>query len=323
MHSTHPISARTRAARPPALVWLAVLASLAPLTLAPAPAAAQPPVLDVTEELDFEDPESWAMAYFSSVALLTGFGPPERLAPGAVELGLEGGWVPSLSERQRRVGFGGTKVEDLNRTDVFGRVRATVGLPGGFSATAAWVPPVELDDVETELYSLAIGRPLWEGSRWRTGWRLHGQTGTVEGPITCTAGDVAGGNDPEANPFGCQAPSNDEATLTYYGVELSAARVTRSGFEPYLAASLNRFDNEFQVDALVFSIRDRTLLLSEGETWSLAAGGILPLGTRGRLAGEVLYTPLDVVRLDDDFEPLPEETDELVNARVMFTWRLR
>lgn len=295
--------------------------------LAPGPAAAQTatptPTLELTERLDFAAPESWAMAYFGSVALFTGFGPPERLEPGAIVLGLEGGWVPSLSEDQRRVGFGGTKVEDLNRTDVFGRLRLTVGLPAEISATAAWVPPVELGGVESEFLALALERALWRGPNWRSGFRVHGQIGTVQGPITCTARDAAGGSDPRLNPFGCRAPSSDEATLTYYGFELSAALATRSGLEPYLAASLNRFDNEFQVDAPVFGVRDRTRLLAAGDTWSLAAGAVLPLGEKGRLAAEVLYTPLDVARLDDDFRPLPEETDELVNARLLFTWRVR
>lgn len=309
------------AARPTsALAALALAALLLPLAAAP---AAGQEVFAPRTDLDFEEPEAWAMAWFGSITLLGGFGVPETLAPGELELGLEAGWVPSLSEDERRVGFGGTKVEDLNRTDAIGRPRLSVGLPGGFTLTGAWLPPVEIDDVESNLFSLALGRLLYSGPSWRAGLRLYGQTGTVEGAITCTAADAAGGDDLDRNPFGCEAPSDDEMTLTYYGVEVTTAYRTAGGTEPYVAAAINRFDNEFQVDALTFGFRDRSLLLSDGTTWSVAAGAAHPIGERGRLAGELFYTPLDVQRLDDELEPLPEETDELLNARLLLSWRFR
>jgi opacity protein-like surface antigen len=312
--------------RPPAPSLRPALAAAAlavtVLAASAAPAAGQG-VIDVTDELDFDEPESWAMAWFGSVTLLTGFGVPEPLDPGALELGLEAGWVPSLSEEQRRVGFGGTKVEDLNRTPAIGRPRLTVGLPGGFALTGAWIPPVEIDDVETNLFALGLARELWARDRSRGGVRLYGQTGTVEGAITCTAGDAASVPGSEGNPFGCEAPSDDELTLTYYGLELSAAYRAAGGAEPYLAAAVNRFDNEFQVDAFTFGLHDRTLLLAEGTAWSVAAGVTYPFGERGRFAGEVFYTPLEVRRLDDDFELGPEETDELLNVRLLLSWRLR
>jgi hypothetical protein len=313
----------TRPPAPSRRLAFAAAAALALAALAAPAAAQQPPVFGPTEELHFDEPESWAMAWFGSVTLLTGFGVPEALDPGALELGLEAGWVPSLSEEESRVGFGGTKVEDLNRVPAIGRPRLTVGLPAGWTLTGAWIPPVEIDDVETNLFALALGRELWAGDRTRGGLRLYGQTGTVEGAITCTAEDAAGGADPLANPFGCEAPSDDELTLTYYGIELSVAYRAAGGTEPYLAAALNRFDNEFQVDALTFGLNDRTLLLSEGTAWSVAGGVAHPLGDRGRLAGEIFYTPLDVRRLNDRNELGPAETDELLNVRLLWSWRLR
>lgn len=301
-----------------------ILAALAVSALLAVPPVAAQAVIDVTDELHFDEPEAWAMAWFGSVTMLTGFGVPERLDPGAVVLGFEGGWVPSLSEEERRVGFGGTKVEDLNRTSVIGRPRLTVGLPGGFSLTGAWLPPVEIDDVEPNIVSLALGRELAARERWRAGFRLYGQAGTVEGAITCTPEDAAGGDDLLLNPFGCEGPSNDEMTIRYYGLELSAAYRTAGGTEPYLAAAVNRFDNEFQVRATTFGLLDRTLLLSEGSTWSLAAGAVRPVGRAGRVAGELFYTPLDVRRLTGTgFELGPAENDALFNARVLFSWQLR
>src|SRR5262245_10005772 len=102
------------------------------LLLACAPGRAQT-VIDVTETLAFDRPESWGMKYYTSLALLTSVGAPERRAPGEIVLGFEGSSVPQLSEEDRRIGFSGTKVEDVNKTSVFGRVRGSVGLGSGFA----------------------------------------------------------------------------------------------------------------------------------------------------------------------------------------------
>src|SRR3990172_12962081 len=96
------------------------------------------PLIEATEELEFDAPESWAMKYYASLALLTGMGVPEAMGAGKIDIGFEGGFVPQLSEEQRRVGFGGVKVEDLNRTPFFGRIRGTIGLSESTSLELAY-----------------------------------------------------------------------------------------------------------------------------------------------------------------------------------------
>ena len=120
---------------------LALAAVLALAVTPPVFGQGEPILLDTVEVLDFDRPESWGMKYYASLSLLTGLGTPREMEPGRFELGLEGGLVPQLGEEKRRIGFIGEKVEDLNRTGVFGRVRATVGLPRAFSLTVAATPP--------------------------------------------------------------------------------------------------------------------------------------------------------------------------------------
>lgn len=299
---------------------LAVIASLLAACGLMRPAAAQTTIA-FREDLDFDRPESWAMKYYSSVALPTGLGVPRALSPGSLELGLEVGWVPSLSEEERRVGFYGTKVEDLNRTSVFGRPRLSVGLPAKLSLTVGWVPPVELDGVETNLVSLALARPLREAAAWRLGLRLYGQGGTVEGDITCERSAAAAGDDPERNPFGCLAPSEDELTLTTVGLELGVAfplgRVP--GLEPYAAVSWNHMDNELQVNARYGNLVDRTLQVTSGDTFAFAAGAVYTTGGRIRLSGELFYAPLDVQPAVGE----PVGSRDLFNVRALLTYRLR
>jgi hypothetical protein len=295
---------------------LAAAASAAAVLLAALPAAAQPPVLRNDEELAFDRPEAWAMQYFTSVSFLGGFGPPERRRPGSVELDLELGWIPELDEEEREVGFAGTKAEDVNKAPVFVRPRVVVGLPRGFSLTAGYVPPVEVFDVEAHLFALSLGRPLVETATWRLGARIHAQGGTVTSDITCPD-EVVGSDDPRVNPSGCGEPSSDEITMRYAGFELAAARDDgASRWVPYGALSGNWLDMAFQVDALTFGLRDRSLLTADGFVWSAAAGLRYRHPSGAELALEGHYTPLTVRRQG------VEEDEPLLHVRLLLAWRL-
>lgn len=303
------------------LILLAVAAGL--LAAPPAPAQTEL-VLDSEEDLDFDRPESWAMKFASGLVRPASFGVPEDRRPGSLELAVEAASVPSLSEDERRVGFNGTKVEDINRTDVIGQVRLAVGLPAKLTLTAALVPPVDIDGLEASLVSLGLERPLGSTGPWRWGLRLHAQTGTIDGDITCPDSEVRAGQDPIANPFGCLEPSEDEMELRAVGLALTAAFGRGGGWEPYLELGARHLDLEFQVDARYsgftpFVIVDRTHQTTDGLTYSLAAGLRGPLSPRLNLAGEVFYSPLDVVRPPST----STENDALVNVRALLSYRLR
>ena len=293
---------------------------LALALLAAAPVGAQP-VVAPEQELGFDRPESWAMKYYGSVLLFTGFGAAEETAPGSVELALDGGWVPSLSAEQRTVGFAGTKEEDLNRAPVYGRPRVTFGLPADWSLTVSYLPEVEISEVEAELAALAVERPLWRGRRWRVAGRVAAQWGMLAGDITCPADVVAAGADPRRNPLECEAPSADEMTLRSGSVELATALAPVPGgrVEPYVTLAGHRFDTDFQVDARYSGILDRTLLLTEGTTWSLAGGVGYAVSRSWRLAAEAFYSPLDVERRAGR----GPETDALFTVRGLLAYRLR
>ena len=282
-------------------------------------------VVDVVTDLESERPEAWSMRYFTSVSLLTGLGSPEALEPGAVEIGFEGGWVPSLSEQERRVGFDGRKTEDLNKTSVFGRPRVTFGLPKKFSLTLAWTPPLEVGGAEPNLFAVALGRPFAERGDWRFGWRLFAQAGKVEGDFTCDEDTVAAGNDPQRNPFRCEAVSNDEVTMEYIGFEISTARRSESRFEPHFALAVNSLDMEFQVNALYFNLVDRSKLLADDTTVSLTAGLGYRASDKWRIIGELFYTPLGDVtrRISRTSNQFNTDSEDLFNVRGMITYRLR
>ena len=282
--------------------------------------AAAQVVVDPVEELDFNRTESWAQKYFTSVSMMTGFGAPRPVARWSVDVELEGGWVPSLSERERTVGFDGTKTEDLNKSDVFGRLAVTVGFPGRLSVTLGYTPPIGVGGAEPSLFGFAIGLPVYASQRVRLGARLHGQTGIIEGDFTCTEEQAAAGDDPVVNPFGCEAPSEDEFSPHYAGLELSSSFPLRDGrIEPWVSGSANYLDTEFQVNSRYSGIEDRTTLKTEGWTGYLTAGSDFVLSERWRLAAELFYARLAVER-----PPEREESHEdLLNVRVLLRWKVR
>ncbi len=289
-------------------------------TLLAVPMVAQT-VLRFEQKLDFDEPEAWAMKHTAALATMTGLAVAPKLDQWEIRLAVEGSSVPTLSEDERRVGFGGVKVEDLNRTSVFGRVRLQLGLPAGFSATLGYVPPVEINGIEPDLISLAVERALIDKDSWRLGLRLFGQTGSVTGDFTCDRTTVAAGADRARNPFGCEEPSKDEISLDSWGIGLGVTfRAGSSGkLWPYLSASISQLDAEFQVGARYSGLIDRTLLITEGSLFAMTAGLNYQASTKIALGAELFYAPLDVIR------PPSQSTqgDDLVNVRALLSYRLR
>ncbi len=279
------------------------------------------PVVEFEEELDFSRPEAWAMKYFGSMNLLTGFGSPHPIPAGTIDIGLELDWVPSLNDAQRTVGFEGTKLEDLNKTSVFIRPWFVFGLPNDVSLTLTYVPPVNAFGVKPHLFGAAIGRPVYQGEKWRLGLRGYGQFGTIEGAFTCDEETVAAGSDPVRNPFDCREVSEDRYTLGSFGVEVSSAfRADAAGkLEPYVGVALNYLDADFQVNARYSGLIDRTLLLADGFTESFTGGVSYAITERFSISGEVFDSPLDVIRPPSN----ASQNDGLLNIRSLITYRIR
>lgn len=279
-------------------------------------------VVDVEEELDSERPEAWALRWFAATLAPSGFGNPGDLAPGAIELGLDAAWIPSLSTRERTVGFNGTKTEDLNRSPLASSVRARVGLPARFALEGAWMPPIEVDGARPNLFSLAVAREIVARPPWRLAARLGFQSGTVEGDFTCPQAAAAAGEDPIANPYRCEAASNDEMSFDSPGLEFALARrfAGTAGIEAWVTASLRRVDSTFDVDAQYAGVVDRSRLDYSGEDWGLAAGlGGLTSSGLWRWGAEVAWVPLEIRRAPGR----ATEDEPLIHARLLFARRLR
>jgi len=261
--------------------------------LASSVALAQP-VYRADQDFDSAAPEAWAMNYVAASTLMTSFGEAPSLAPGQWRFAADLGHVPSLSADERRVGLGGSKEEDLNKSPVFGRIRAMVGLPGGFYAEAGYTPPLLVSGARPlDLFALAVGGRIVTRDRFSLSARVFGQHGRAHGDITCPA--RLANAPPAENPYGCLEPSNDRIVLNYYGVD--ATGTWKNGpWRGYATLGAARTELEVQLDALTVDFRERSVLTARG-SWPFAAlGASRDFDARWNAAVEWLYVPLKVRR---------------------------
>ena len=278
-------------------------------------AAAAQTVVENNQSLASDSPEAWAMRYFAGTTLMTSFGETAKVAPWRWNAALDVGSIPRLSDAQQRVGFGGFKSEDLNKSPVFGRLRLGLGLPDEWVAELGYTPPLEIDGSRARnLVALAIGRRLLESDAITLSVRAIGQVGAVQGDITCPA-RLAGVTDPGRNPYGCQAPSQDRFTTNYFGIDATLGG-DAGGWKWHAGGGIARTRLSVQVDALVFTSNDRSRLSSNGNLPWFTIGVRHDFNPQWSLAAELLYVPLDV-RRPPDFSP---DKDPLTSMRVQLRY---
>ena len=289
------------------------------LFLASAIAAQQPPPVSPVEQLTFDRPEAWALKYFISTTTLSGLDAPAE--KGSISVGLEGGWIPRLSDSQQRVGFNGTTPQDLNKAPMFVRPRVSITLPGRITLIAAGVPPIKMFEVTPRLFAAAVEWAISDRGPWRVAIRGHGQTGSVTGAFTCPATVLIFTPGSLGNPAGCTSESADGATLRYAGAELHVGRRIAGlhGLIPHVAAGANFVDSAYQMNATAFGAPDRTRMEASGITPSASAGFAYELNHRFAVVADAFYSPLTVRR-----PPGASRTvDSLLTARMLIEYRLR
>jgi hypothetical protein len=279
-----------------------------------------PTTLTGSENVDFDRPEAWAMKYLASTTLMTSFGPPRDLRLLHPRLGFEAGWIPSVSDEQRTVGFNGTKKEDMNKLPIFARLRLSIGLPWKLSLTLGYVPPIPINHIQANLFAMSLGRPFTLRNGVTLGVAAYGQVGSIDGDITCPQSAVNAGIDPDQNPFGCTEKSHDEVNINYFGVELSGSYRIRPArnLEPYMTIAANYMDLGFRVNAVYGGTIDHTVLKTQGATYSMTGGLLYPITRRLDIATEVFYSPLTVTRPQNNSTTTVEG---LFNVRGLIAYR--
>lgn len=278
-------------------------------------------VLNDYEKTPFDSPEGWAMAHTLTSAVNLGAAPAQSLGLWHWRLSAQLSSIPHLSSEEQRVGFGGFKLEDLNKSPVFGRGIVSLGLPAGFTGELSWTPPVEIDGAKPEsLFGLALERALVQLGSWQLSGRAYALRGDGTGDITCSkrvAGFTPGSVD---NPFGCIAPSDDRLRMDQEGVELMLSRHSADGrWQPFAAVAHTRMHPYVHVNARVFTSIDRSELEARGNVQTYSLGAAYQASTTWRLSAAFSYTPLEVRR-----PPLRETGNgDFWSVRIALAWQPR
>lgn len=293
---------------------------LATITLLEPMFAEAQSTIGTDESVSIDSPEGWAMAYMTAASLNLGQTQPVSTRPGKIRLAAELAAIPSLNADQQRVGFGGFKDEDLNKSPVFGRVRLSLGLVWDFTAELAWTPPLELEGAKPDgLWGLALSKPLAGSDNWGLGFRLYSQQGHVEADVTCSSQVASQSPGSAGNPLSCLAPSEDRLQMDHYGAEiaLSFFELPR-GLQPWASLAITRIDPFVEVNALVLGAIDRSTIDSKGTLETLSAGLNYRVNDNWQLSLATSYTPLEVQRLPEN----PGGQDNFWTVRLGLSWEL-
>lgn len=273
-------------------------AALSLALAAMAPLAGAQDILSDYEREAFDSPEGWAMAHTVSASLNLGAGPTAPLAVGDWRLSAELGSIPHLSREEQRVGFGGFKLEDMNKSPVFGRGRLHIGLPGQITAELSWTPPLEINGGRPEnLVGLALERWLWQSESWTVGARVFAVRGDASGDTTCSRSVAAQTPGSAGNLYGCRAPSDDTLRMDHEGVELMASRNMAGGrWQPFVALASTHMTPYVEVKARVFDSLDLSELESSGTVQTFSVGTVFTATPAWQVSLAASWTPLDVRR---------------------------
>lgn len=169
-------------------VRLAGMALSSRVLVAAAFAAAAPAVLEARQRtaLASDDPRAQVMGYYAATMMMT----PVGLTGPGFAVGGELTFLPALSDADRRVGFGGTKLEKTNFCPVLPRLRASLGR-GRSAVDVGVLPPLEVCGVQALLVSASVLHRMPLRGQFQLALRAHAVIGTLEAAITCPAEAVA------------------------------------------------------------------------------------------------------------------------------------
>jgi len=269
------------------------------------------------QNVDLDSPEGWAMAFMTASAQNLGQAPPHTLNVRDISISAELSSIPRLSREQQRIGFGGFKDEDLNKSPAFGRLRANVGLPWNVDAEISWTPPLKINNSKPDhLWGAALSKPLFDNERISVGLRLFLLRGGVIASVTCSEDTINFAPYTLQNTAGCIGLSDDKLQMDHEGVEVFLSFNNTSNIIPWISLASTNIDNAVEIDAPLEIGRERASVYSSGTIQTLSFGLNYDISENWSLNAASSYTPLDVQRPNDS-----SDNDDFWNVRAGLTIR--
>ena len=269
------------------------------------------------QKVDLDSPEGWAMAFMTASAQNLGQAPPHSVNVRDISFSAELSSIPRLSKEQQRIGFGGFKDEDLNKSPAFGRLRANVGLPWNVDAEISWTPPLKINNSKPDhLWGAALSKPLFDNERISVGLRLFLLRGGVIASVTCSEDTINFAPYTLQNTAGCIGLSDDKLQMDHEGVEVFLSFNNTSNIIPWISLASTNIDNAVEIDAPLEIGRERASVYSSGTIQTLSFGLNYDISENWSLNAASSYTPLDVQRPNDS-----SDNDDFWNVRAGLTIR--
>ena len=269
------------------------------------------------QNVDLDSPEGWAMAFMTASAQNLGQAPPHSVNVRDISFSAELSSIPRLSKEQQKIGFGGFKDEDLNKSPAFGRLRANVGLPWNVDAEISWTPPLKINNSKPDhLWGAALSKPLFDNERISVGLRLFLLRGGVIASVTCSEDTINFAPYTLQNTAGCIGLSDDKLQMDHEGVEVFLSFNNTSNIIPWISLASTNIDNAVEIDAPLEIGRERASVYSSGTIQTLSFGLNYDISENWSLNAASSYTPLDVQRPNDS-----SDNDDFWNVRAGLTIR--
>lgn len=269
------------------------------------------------QNVDLDSPEGWAMAFMTASAQNLGQAPPHSVNVRDISFSAELSSIPRLSKEQQKIGFGGFKDEDLNKSPAFGRLRANIGLPWNVDAEISWTPPLKINNSKPDhLWGAALSKPLFDNERISVGLRLFLLRGGVIASVTCSEDTINFAPYTLQNTAGCIGLSDDKLQMDHEGVEVFLSFNNTSNIIPWISLASTNIDNAVEIDAPLEIGRERATVYSSGTIQTLSFGLNYDISENWSLNAASSYTPLDVQRPNDS-----SDNDDFWNVRAGLTIR--
>jgi opacity protein-like surface antigen len=244
------------------------------IAMAAAAAPAAPALLAAqTCEPPHSSNESKLMAHYMVPIAFDAGVAPNVMPTGSIGLSIEGAYIPPLDSAARtpttcKPGQGPL---NTNLQTWLVRPRLLLSASGGFFLELAWIPPIPVNGVQSNVFSIAGGRNVVSGKK--TIMRVRGfyTFGSIKGPFTCSTADTQDPNNTTC--FGGQE-SNDSFHPKELSFDLSVAyAMGNRKLLPYFSAGIGFPHPRFNVnytDSL--GITDQTEIKDNLTAFTVAGG---------------------------------------------------
>lgn len=273
-----------------------------------------------SEEVSFSSPEGWGMSYMSAASLNLSDSFPASLDLGELVVTGEISTIPKLNREQQKIGFGGLKYEDLNKSPLFGRGKLKIGFYWDSVLELSYTPPLEIKGAKpNNLWGIALAKPIISNDLVNLGIRYYRLSGNAVADVTCSKNTV---NQPlytAGNPSGCISVSKDRIDLGHQGFEILLARNhINEKFKPYISLASTKIDSSVKIDAQLELSREIAFVQTSGTINTLSFGLNYKISDNWQFNLGTSYTPLDVNR------PSPAGgDDDFWNLKLGFSWNPR